>query len=109
MYYEPLSPEQEFLRSVRVGMDVYDLDHHRIGKVMDFHFADDIIEAVPSGVDDDLADLQGVVRARLVQAGYIKIEGGFLRSDRYVMADQIVYVDDEAVYLNVVKDSLIRA
>lgn len=46
-------------------------------------------------------------RQRLLNEGFLHIEGGLLQSDRYVLADQIAAVQEERVTLNIPGDSVI--
>jgi hypothetical protein len=109
MYQERQLDAQGFLTSTRMGTEVYDVDQHKVGKVIEIRFASDTADEMTSAAESDLVGLHEVVRARLLRSGFIKIGTGFLRADRYVMADQITYANNEAVYLKVGRDSLIRA
>ena len=112
MVQEALSPDYEFLESAQVGMNVYDLDQCRIGKVMDIYVSDNTLEGELKAVESGLADLHDEARESLLRFGFITIGNGFLRAMRaicYATRDQILYVDDRTVYLNVGKDSLVKA
>ena len=109
MYQETMSQAQEFLKSAQRGMDVYGPDGNRIGKVADIYFANDTVEETMSGAAADLDGLHDAVKKRLLQSGFIKIETGFLRADRYALADQLTYVNAEAVYLDVGTRGLVKA
>jgi hypothetical protein len=66
--------------------------------------SDERVEDRLNVFDDPEPDVPEPLRSRLLQAGFIKIDGygpGFLDTDRYVRADQIADVGKDTVRLNV--------
>jgi hypothetical protein len=116
------------LAQIHEGMKVYDRMDNEIGtvdrvKMSDDNPATEEVEAVtadepPRRRDtflDALADvfspdeLPEVVRERLLQQGFIRIDSsGLFSADRYVLPDQIMSVSGEGVTLNVTKDELVK-
>ena len=116
------------LAQIREGMKVYDHMDNEIGtvdrvKMSDDNPATEEAEAVtadepPRRKDtflDALADvfsadgLPEVVRERLLQQGFIRIDAkGLFAADRYVLPDQIMSVSGEGVTLKVSKDELVK-
>ena len=115
------------LESIHEGMDVYDVENNKIGTV-DFvqfgeehpttpdveattardpnqigrdTFMEDLAEAIAPG--DDLPE---EVRSQLVREGYIKIDSGLLRSDRYAPLGQVASVTSDRVTLKTHRDEL---
>ncbi len=116
------------LRSVEQGMKVFDRSRNEIGKVEWVQFGDDdpetpeIEASEPSRLDtrDDTLldvvarafrsdDLPEVVRQRLLQQGFVRIDAdGLFAADRYVTPDQIDSVTADGLMLNVSKDDLLK-
>lgn len=117
------------LTNVKEGMAVVDLAGDRVGTVRVVRFSDenpntpeaevatartyekpdslveDFAEALVADPADDMPE---TLRARLVQAGYIRIDTGLLRSDRFATADQVAGVHEDHVHLNVSIDELVK-
>lgn len=49
------------------------------------------------------------VRERMLRHGYMQIDTGLIRSDRYAMLDQVRGVSGDRVDLSVSRDDLIKA
>ncbi|MEZ4869116.1 MAG: hypothetical protein R3C14_47785 [Caldilineaceae bacterium] len=119
------------LDHIREGMTVYDSNDHNIGSVATVYFGaaseEDLTEgttpatadASPSPRDNSfvgaLADVfdprdqvPDELAERLRYNGYIKIDGGWFGSDRYIMPSQISSVSDEGVYLSTERARLIQ-
>lgn len=124
---------QSLLKSVHKGMEVLDSANNRIGTVKDVYFGADSDEMMPHGagaatapdpsmrenslvenIARELAKVPGEelpeeMRKRLINEGYIQIDtAGILRSDRFILPEQIVHVRDEYVYLGVSLDDLLK-
>jgi hypothetical protein len=119
--------EQNVLAQIQKGMHVYDRDGKEIGKVEFVQFGDEDptqhgVETVtaqePPASGDALLDmmLEGIsprnsmpeeFRSRLLRYGFLKVDPGILRPDRYVLSDQIASVSGTRVELNVPRDELI--
>lgn len=116
------------LTPVREGMVVLDLAGDRVGTVRVVRFSDEnpttpeaetagarTYEQPDSLVDnmaealvlDPAEDLPETLRARLIHTGYIRIDTGLFRHDRFATADQVAGVHDDHVHLNVPMDELI--
>jgi hypothetical protein len=118
------------LNFIREGMTVYDREDDKIGSVERLYFGsgstvdqDEYNMSVEPGRADlpgnalvdaianvfDPTDIPQEMQERLLQSGFIRIDGaGLFAADRYVMPDQIASVSDEAVYLRVTKDELLK-
>ena len=119
---------RQLLQQIEEGMDVYDVNGDKIGEVSDLFLGttSDEAEAYTAGSanvpdpdvyrDDSFAediaealsgrDMPKELRERLLQHGYIRIDGGLLKSDQYAMSDQISSVDSDGVRLSVTSDGL---
>lgn len=113
------------LTRITEGMEVFDRTGDKIGEVDYVYFGDDnpatpeVEAATPSDRDpredtivDVVAeaftvdDMPEELRERLKMHGFIKLSTGLLRSDRYIMPDQIASVTANKVHLNVALDEL---
>src|SRR5690606_9379383 len=112
------------LAQIHEGMKVYDRMENEIGTVDRVKMSDDnpATEEVEAVTADEpvrrrdtflgaLADvfspdeLPDVVRERLLQQGFIRIDAtGLFAADRYVLPDQIMSVSGDGVTLKVSKD-----
>jgi hypothetical protein len=122
--------EPTVLDHVHEGMSVYDVNEHKIGTVSYVRltdenpaapgpetatasktkepFEDSFVENIAEAfVGSD--DLPEEVRRKLLRDGYIRVDTGILKSDRFVTPDQISRVSDENVYLSVSDDDVIRS
>jgi hypothetical protein len=117
------------LAKVHEGMTVYDYNGDSIGTVSFVQMTDELPgqpgpetagETASESIYDDSfiedvaevftgeSDLPDELRSKLLHEGYIRIDIGILRSDRFATADQVASVSDEEVHLNVDADSLIK-
>lgn len=118
------------LNFIHEGMTVYDREDKKIGSVERLYFGsgstvdqdeyqmpvepgradiprDTLFDAIADVFDPN--DVPDEMRERLLQRGFIRIDGaGLFAADRYVMPEQIASVSDEAVYLKVAKDELLK-
>ena len=122
-------PSSEILNLVVAGMDVYDRNDRRVGKVRDVFFgsgddAADFNSPTPAPDADatsqnpfgelaevftDRDETPGVLRARLLRQGYVQIDSaGLFADDRFATPDQIASVGNDRVTLNVIADELIQ-
>ncbi len=119
----------ELLARVRQGMEVYDADGDHIGNVEFVQMGDEDPTnlGVETATDDrpelrDSSLVEDVARAfvtednvpeelaeRMRRYGYIRLDAGLLRSDRFVMHDQISSVTEDRVNLNVKGDGLLKS
>lgn len=113
---------------IHEGMSVYDLNEDKIGTVSYIQMTDEnpnqpgpetatpsemrepgegslVREVAEAFVDDELPE---EVQRKLLREGYLRVDIGILRADRFVTPDQISHVSDENVYLSVMSDDLIR-
>ena len=68
-----------------------------------------LLEAVARAIDEREPDVPEPLRSRLVQHGYLKIDGpGLLESDRYVPGNYVRDVSDDRVRLSVTRDELAK-
>jgi hypothetical protein len=126
------SAEQDRMAQIREGMDVFDRDEKRVGRVASLYLGAEAdgtwsgtAPATPAGAegtpDDrtpvlgtpflamtDEDDVPPVLRKRLQQQGYIRIDRGLLGRDCYATRDQIAAVGDKRVDLNVAEEELPR-
>jgi hypothetical protein len=117
---------QTLPRDVYTGMRVIDANNNEIGKIDDFKFSENEEEpgVIPAELDaadrepddslmDDIArafapdDMPEELRERLLREGYIRLDtAGLFAADRYILPEQIVGTDGDALVLNVSKDEL---
>ena len=118
------------LQSVKIGMEVYDSQEHRLGKVEDMYAGASSPTANARGTgaatapaqdtgNDKLFDqiaqafasdnLPEELRQRLLHDGYLRIGGdGLFGRARYVLPDQVSSVSGDRVVLRVNRDELIK-
>jgi hypothetical protein len=114
------------LARVQEGMKVFDVETHEIGKVAWVRLGEDdpstpeiesaspAVEVEDSSLIDDIAqafrpdELPEEMRERLLEDGFVRLEGGLLSGDRYILPDQISAVSDEGLILNVDKNELLK-
>jgi len=119
------------LKNVREGMEVFDRNNKRIGMVENLYLGESSEKNNTRGTgaattqkrewwDDSLVEeiaeafapedeIPEVLRDRLLQNGYIQVSGpGLFAGDRYTLAEQIATIKENRVYLNVVREDLIR-
>ena len=110
------------IEDVRPGMAVVDAAGERLGTVELVRMGDPsaatartyeqptaagIVGQVLDAFAIEEPDVPEPLRSRLLQAGYVKVDGpGLTGSDRYVRADQIAAVNDDTVRLTVAKSQL---
>ena len=120
---------QELPNNIRVGMKVFDSQHHEIGKIDDLKFAENATDPQIEPADIDATDrrdsresilesiaeafgkeeLPETLRDRLLTEGYIRLDTkGLLARDRFILPSQIVSATGDEVVLNVDKDALIK-
>ncbi len=116
------------LHQIREGMDVYDSTGERVGTVEYVHFGDEnparpgpeaatpspMLERDPTLVDMvaeafSTDDIPEELQQRLRLHGFVKVDFGLLRSDRYILPDQIAGVSADKVHLNVSQDELVSS
>lgn len=121
----------DILNFVREGMTVYDSEKNDIGTVESVHFgaasdanlatgtipattAADHAENDETFVDalaevfDPKDEIPEEMADRLRYNGFIKIDGGWFGTDRYVMPNQISSVSDDGVHLSTKRERLIK-
>ena len=122
----------EILQLVREGMQVYDSTDTSIGEVAEVRFGAEVDAGATSGsapatpAREPLTDeetLVGAVRSalgdesdldqtelgdRLRQSGFFRLGAGIFQGARYVLPEQIDYVDDDGIHLNVQGDRLLK-
>lgn len=133
MTQKPLEAAQvkTILKSIHEGMEVHDSQEHKVGTVEEVYFGADSDEMMrhgagaatapnPSLTNDNIVtdvaravftgydDLPEEMRQRLLNEGFLRISGPILRSDRYVMPDQIARVHEDHVHLTVAFDDLLK-
>lgn len=117
----------EELKTIREEMDVLDRSGEKVGTVEKIQFGtedftrpgaesatapahnetrtlvDDFAEAIapPETVAEE-------VRERMERFGFIKIDRGLLRGDRYVMLNQVARIDGDEVLLTIGEDDLVN-
>lgn len=115
-----------FLSRINEGMEVFDRTGDKIGQVDYVYFGEDnpvTPEAEAADVSErnpreenlvDIVaeafrgnDMPDEMRERLQMHGFIRLNTGMLRSDRYVLPEQIASVTDNAVHLNATLDELL--
>ena len=125
-----LTSTNNLLTYIRKGMSVYDPNEAQIGVVDTVYMggaSDDAIEmgspaATSPDVDLSNHSLMGSIahlfddsylpdelKKRLLRDGYVRVNiKGLLGLARFVFPDQVAYVSDEGVVLNVLEDDLLK-
>jgi hypothetical protein len=116
----PISPEP--IAQVTSGMRVIDLGGEEVGTVAAVRIGDPnavtaqapptgtgvLSDRVPHTEEGDEPDVPPDIAARLLRAGYLKVDSaGLFARDLYVEADQIAEVNQDVVELAVDKTGLI--
>jgi len=124
------SDKENILENVHEDMTVYDSERNRIGTVEEIYFGavgeDEVAEGVTTAtatgpqvernesfVDmlaeafDSRDEVPEELAKRLRHHGYLKIDGGWFGTDRYVMPNQIASVNDDGVYLSTKPSKLV--
>jgi len=131
----PEDRDRSPLTHVHEGMQVYDREGKKVGKVTQVFFgiddanieegvgaraglnapAADNATSTTGAFDASLEATRGssdqvpeVLRHRLERAGYMRIEAGLFSSDRYALPDQIDHVEGDRVDLRVIADQLLH-
>jgi hypothetical protein len=118
-------------------MEVYDREGKKVGTVEEIYFGEvdpqtDDLGLGPQDISDpgtageprdavdfafggttspsgELSRMEETVRNRLLREGFVRMDtGGLFSSDRYVLADTIRSISDDAVHLRVTGDELIE-
>lgn len=110
--------QQNYLNEIVEGMEVFDRDAARIGVVKALHFGEgsvltsnvDIVSMSESILEviGEHSDLPTVLYARLYEEGFIYVSRGLLRRSVLVFPDQIDTVSENAVYLNLDQEDLLK-
>jgi hypothetical protein len=120
--------QQDLLTRVREGMDVFDREGHKVGRVEDVYVGDAADAPAPGrGPAEDNAPLApgagslvgdvarvfsdnmpDVLRNRLRHNGFIRVSGGLLQGNRFALREQVAAVEGERVVLNVARNELIN-
>lgn len=118
---------ENILSSIREGMGVFDANGDRLGTVKFVKFGDEnpnqpgteAVTAAPDNTQRDslieniaeavvvTGDEHPELEARLLRSGYIRIDRGLMRGDRFAGADDIAAVIDDRVVLKLSEDQLI--
>lgn len=123
------SHPSDMLTLVHKGMEIFDSTGERLGTVDEVRFgavadatsehnagptkpsrqsrpgAGSLVEAFAEAFCPD--DMPSELVARLRRQGFVRVEGMLFSNDRYIMPEQIDYVDQEGVHLNVIREKLI--
>ena len=126
-----------YLTLIREGMEVYDGEDKKVGRVDQVYFGEVGQESSrrglgPQGLSDpgaagearspvdfafggttspsgEFGEMDEVVRNRLLREGFVRVDSaGLFSSDVYVLPDQIESVSEDAVHLRVYRDDLIN-
>ncbi|MCC6613635.1 MAG: hypothetical protein IT320_09165 [Anaerolineae bacterium] len=127
MYATDKQP-QNLTTNVHEEMEVFDLNGDKVGTVEFVRLSDELAStdypetATPGAIDDqndsfieDIAEvftdwprLPEEMRERLLRSGFVRIDRGLIKSDVVATPDQIANVTEDAVYLNVAEDALLK-
>lgn len=118
------------LDHIHEGMAVYDVTDHKLGTVNYIRLTDEdpaqpgpetaTFSQTPEPGDNSLVenlaeafvgddDLPQEIRRKLLREGYIRVDTGILKADRFVTPDQISHISDEKVYLSVKSADVIHS
>ena len=126
----PASPASDVMARVKDKAAVYDRDGKHVGKVDGLFMGAEadaaqagVIPQTPAGTEDagsrgliaDMTDVFGaagnlpdVVRNRMRQQGFIRIDPGLLGGHRYALREHIASAEGDRVTLNITRDGLIK-
>jgi hypothetical protein len=125
-----VTPQRSILHTIQEGMDVMDDEGKVIGTVQQVYLgeieAQGISEVPPTHelkpdedrtLTENLArvftidesDMPQELRERLLHDGYVRMDGGLLHPNRYILPENIATVTPDEVVLNVERDTLIKA
>lgn len=118
------------LQLIAEGMPVFDTTGDHIGRVSVLRLGDEVsamlgTETVTAPVSEDHNTLIGILAEALVvdpadeipeelrenmrRYGYIRIDTGLLKPDKYAILDEVGFVGDDRVMLKVARDQLLSA
>ena len=100
---------RELFAHIEEGMEVYDGNGKRVGKVADCYPGGETLAdlgALP--VDSPLGAVPREYRSRLASEGFVEIAAGFLGGHRYATGGQVAGIEGDRVQLNVAGDGLLR-
>jgi len=123
------NPTNTIMTKIREGMAVYDSAGNEIGTITYLQMGDEDpnnleVETATAqrpavrdnSLVDDLAevfvpedDVPDELVRRMQRQGYIRIDAGLLKPDRFALTDQISGVNNDRVTLNVGEDELLTA
>ncbi len=108
MVAQPFGEGNELLARIRAGMVVIDAAGERVGTVRRVSLgAAELHEATLVG-DPALDAVPDALLARLAVSGYVEIDTGTGRDDRYALGEQVAELAGETVRLAVGRDTLAR-
>lgn len=120
---------KNMLSKVQEDMTVYDREGNKIGTVKAIQMGDEDLErpgaetstaaSAETTTDNTLVedfaraissdhDFPEEMKKRYMRYGYVKVDAGLLRSDRYFAADQIANVSGDRIELNVSMSDLVK-
>lgn len=112
------------LTHIKEGMKVLDVNGDKVGKVDSVRFGDENYEQpgvettkVNYGDNEDTyidiiaqvydpIDIPEEIQARMYRHGFLSIDSGFLKKDRYVLLSDVARISEDEVYLSIAKDEL---
>jgi hypothetical protein len=106
------------LVNVREGMKVYDIGGDQIGTVQEVYFGSGGVTARDESPDNNILDIietvfgntynmPDEVKQRLIRKGYVRIGGGLLTADRFILPEQISAVSDDSIRLRAEDDEIL--
>ena len=108
MVAQPFGQGNALLARISAGMVVIDAAGERVGTVRWVALgAVELPEATPMD-DPALAALPDALRARLAVSGYVAIDTGPARDDRYALGEQVAELAGDTVRLAVGRATLAR-
>ncbi len=119
------------LTGIKEGMEVRDVNDQHLGTVRFVKLGDEnplepgvdtvtvskaeydrdssIVEQVAETLVPDAGDdLPETLRNRLLREGYVRVDTGFLHSDRFVTPTQIAQIGEDIVTLNITKETFMH-
>jgi hypothetical protein len=112
-----MAQRTSYLIDIHPGMEVYDLEDNKIGTVKYVKFPEGYVIDVDSLGDDTLRHVVVALnssphipvetRECLLQDGFVRLDTGLFRADRYIAPEQIRDVSGERVWLRVTRDELL--
>lgn len=112
------------LTQIQEGMQVIDVNGDKVGKVDSVRFGDEDYQQPGAETNEgyfdanqdtyidivaqvfDPIDVPEEIQARMYRHGFLGVDTGLLKKDRYVLMDKVSHIRDNEIHLSITKDDL---